>query len=151
MTEKVTLQTTIRRITGRNPIDPYTWMTELTNTEGIDLTKGITFPGVTFYKLEKGEYVPKAYRIFLEEDPDGTWMFEWEDEKPMNLATAINDYINVNKGLTHHAFQEPSEYVKAEVEETLGGRRRRRCRKTRKTRKGRKSRRCRTKRRRSTR
>ena len=116
MTEKVTLQTTIRRITGRNPIDPYTWMPELTNTEGIDLTKGITFPGVTFYKLEKGEYVPKAYRIFLEEDPDGTWMFEWEDEKPMNLATAINDYINVNKGLTHHAFQEPSEYVKAEVD-----------------------------------
>ena len=145
MTEKVTLQTTIRRITGRNPIDPYTWMPELTNTEGIDLTKGITFPGVTFYKLEKGEYVPKAYRIFLEEDPDGTWMFEWEDEKPMNLATAINDYINVNKGLTHHAFQEPSEYVKAEVKgRSVRG-------SPSKTRKGRKSRRCRTKRRRSTR
>jgi hypothetical protein len=146
MAEKVTLQTTIRRITGRNPIDPYTWMPELTNTEGIDLTKGITFPGVTFYKLEGGEYVPKAYRIFLEEGPDGTWMFEWEDEEPMKLAKAINDYINVDKGLTHHAFQEPSEYVKAEMEETSGGRRRRRCRKTRK---GRKSRRCRTKRRRS--
>jgi hypothetical protein len=131
MTDKVQLQGQIKKWTSINPLNTNEWMTEVANTEGLNLEKGIIFPGVTFYKLVGSDFTPKSYRIFLR---DGSWMFEWEGEEPQTFAKALNDTIYVDKGLTIDEFQVPSQAS----EPSLGGRRRRR--RTRKTRKGRKSR-----------
>jgi len=131
MTDKVQLQGQIKKWTSINPLNTNEWMTEVANTEGLNLEKGIIFPGVTFYKLVGSGFTPKSYRIFLR---DGSWMFEWEGEEPQTFAKALNDTIYVDKGLTIDEFQIPSQ----SSEPSLGGRRRRR--RTRKTRKGRKSR-----------
>lgn len=134
----------IKKWTGEVGADPYAWIDTLTNTSDLNLTEGIIFPDVTFYKLEGTNYVPKAYRIF--QSPDGTWMFEWDNEQALPLARALVDTIYIDKGLSYEDFQIPTQFTRAAAEASLGGRRRRRCKRTRK---GRKSRRCRTKRRKS--
>ena len=132
----------IKKWTGEAGADPYVWIDTLTNTSDLNLTEGIIFPDVTFYKLKGTDYIPKSYRIF--KSPDETWMFEWDNEAAVPFAKALVDTIYVDKGLSYEDFQIPSQFTRAEA--SSGGRRRRRCRKTRK---GRKSRRCRTKRRRN--